>query len=77
MFRTFIRAGEGRDNVEQDRINVEKYAKELAFLLVGTIQATGNMLEEEHLMINMVTSIHPGGEGGGTRFSTGEYWSTR
>ncbi len=53
-------------------MNVEKYVKELASILVDTIQATGKMFEEEHLrMTNMVTSTHPGGGGGGTRFNKG------
>ncbi len=72
LARTFLCAGEVGDNVEQDSVNVEKYVKELASLLVDTIQAAGKKFEEEHLrMINMVTSIHPGGGGGGTRFNKG------
>ncbi len=51
---------------------MEKYVKELTSLLVDAIQATGNMFEEEHFrMINRVTSIHPGGGGGGARFKKG------
>jgi hypothetical protein len=60
-----------RDHVEQDSINVEKYVKVLASLLVDTIQTTGKMFEEEHLrMINMVSAINTGGSGGaGNRFT--------
>ncbi len=61
MVRVFPRAGEVRDNVEADSINVEKYVKEIAALLADLTKATGRMFEEEHLrMINMVTSIHTG-----------------
>ncbi len=50
---------------ENDQLNIEKYVKELALLLVDTIQVTGEMFEEKHLrMINMVTAINPGGLGG-------------
>ena len=65
LARTFLPAGEVRDQVEQSSIDVDKHVKELASLLVDAIQATGKMFKEEHLrMINMVTAINPGGSGG-------------
>ncbi len=52
---------------------MEKYVKEFAFLLVDAIQATGKMFKEEHLrMINMVSTIHTEGLGGGCNRFTAE-----
>jgi hypothetical protein len=70
-----IRAGEVRDNVEADSINVEKYVKELAALTADLSKAAGRMFEQLRLMlINMVSAIHAGGSGrsgGGVRFTRG------
>ncbi len=53
-------------------LNIDKYVKEIASPPVDAVQATGKMFEETHMrMINMVTSIHPGGVGGGNRFPKG------
>ncbi len=65
-------SGEVRDVVESDLLNMEKYLKEIASLLADADQATGKIFEEEHMrMINMVTSVHPGGVGGGNRVPKG------
>ncbi len=61
MARVFLRAGEVRDNVEADSINVEKYVKEIAALLADLTMATGRMFEVEHLRMINTVSIHTGG----------------
>ncbi len=72
LARVYVRAGEVRDTVEQDQFNIEKYVKEVASLLADAVQATGKMFEEERMrMINMVTSVHLGGLGGGSRYPEG------
>ncbi len=38
-----------RDNVEIDSINVEKYFKELASIMIEMINTTGSMFEQENL----------------------------
>ncbi len=43
-----LRAGEVRDNVENDQLNIERYVEEIASLLVDLVQVAGKMLEEEH-----------------------------
>ena len=59
LAQVYLRAGEVRDAVENDQLNIEKCVKEVAALLVDTVQATGKMFEEEHMrMISMVTSVH-------------------
>ena len=68
------RAGEIKDNVEADSINVEKYVRELAAVVIDLTKASGKMFEQEHLrMINMVSAINTGGSGatGGPRFNRG------
>ncbi len=58
--------------MENDQRNIERYVKEIASLLVDAVHAIGKMFAEEHVrMINMVTSSHPGGVGGGNRFPKG------
>ncbi len=43
--------------MENDQLNIEQYAKEIASLLADAVQAAGKMFEEERLrMINMVTA---------------------
>ncbi len=61
MARGMLRAGEVRDNVEGDSINVEKYVKEIASLVFDLTKAAGRMFEQDHLsMTNMVSAINPG-----------------
>ncbi len=72
MAQVLHRAGEIRDNVEVVSINVEKYVKEIATLMVDLTKASGRMFQQEHLrMVNMVSAINPGGSGGtgGNRFT--------
>ncbi len=72
MAWVLLHAGEVRDNVEADSINVEKCVKEIAALVADLTEASGRMLEQEHLrMINMVSAINPGSSGGtgGNRFA--------
>ncbi len=58
--------------MEHDPLNMERYVKEIAGLLADAVQATGKMFEEEQIrMINVVTSMHPGGVGGGNRVPKG------
>jgi hypothetical protein len=72
MARVLLRAGELTDHVETDSINVKQYVKEIAALVADLAKATGRMFEQEPMrMIIMVTSIHLGGVGGGSRFTTG------
>ena len=62
--RILQRAGEVRDNVEADSVNVEKYFKELAALMADLAKAAGRMCEQESMrMINMATALHLGGVG--------------
>ncbi len=58
--------------MEADSINVEKYFKEIAALVADLTMATGRIFEQEPMwMINIVTSIHPSGVGGGNRSPRG------
>ncbi len=62
MARVLQPAGEVHDTVEADSINVEKYVKESAALVIDLVKPSGRMFEQEHLrMINMVSAINPGG----------------
>ncbi len=64
MARVLLRAGEVRDNVEAESINVEKYVKEIPDLMADLTKATGRMFEQEHFtMINMVSAVNTGGSG--------------
>ncbi len=68
LARVFLRAGNVRDVVESALLNTERCVTEIASLLLGAVQTTGKMFEKEHMrMINMVTSVHPGGVGGSNR----------
>ncbi len=51
--------------MEADSINVEKYVKEIAALVIDLLKASGRIFEQEHLrMINMASAINLGGSGG-------------
>ncbi len=45
----YLRAGEVRDVVGSDPLNMEWYAKEFDSLLADAIQAPGQMFEEERM----------------------------
>ncbi len=65
MAKVLQRAGAVRGNVEMNSINVEKYIKEIATLVIGLTKASGRMLEQEHLrMISMVSAINSRSSGG-------------
>ncbi len=72
LARVYLRAGEVPDVVENDSLNMQRDVKEIASLLAAAVEATGKMFKEEHMrMIKMMTSIHPGGVGGGHRIPKG------
>ncbi len=74
--QVLIRAGEVRDNVENDQLNIQKYVKEIVPLSVDTFQATAKIFEDEHVrVINMVAVVNPELEQ--VADSTKGSWSTR
>ena len=65
MARVYLRAGEVRDNVENDQLNIKKYVKEIAAVMADLTKATGRLFEQEHMrMIIIVSAINPGGFAG-------------
>jgi hypothetical protein len=67
MVRGMTRLKEISEDVAADRLNIEKYVKELSDVCMEMLVATGSMLEQEHLrFINMVAAAGGGGHGGGS-----------
>ena len=67
MVKGMSRMKEISENIAGDRLNVERYAKELSDVFVEMFRAAGSMFEQEHLrFINMFAATGGGGHGGGS-----------